>query len=62
MFVATWHRSTLYKGVLLLTVVGVGGALLCWPQAVSGGISRGLSICSTVVIPSLFPFLVLAFS
>ena len=60
MFVATWHRSTLYKGVLLLTVVGVGGALLCWPQAVSGGISRGLSICSTVVIPSLFPFLVLA--
>lgn len=60
MFVAAVHKSTLLKGLLLLVIVAVGGALLIWPQAVSGGISRGLSICSTVIIPSLFPFIVLA--
>jgi sporulation integral membrane protein YlbJ len=31
-----------------------------WPQAVASGVSRGLSICSSVIIPALFPFLVLA--
>ncbi len=60
MFVAAVHKSTLLKGVLLIVVVAMGGALLVWPQAVAGGISRGLSICSTVIIPSLFPFIVLA--
>lgn len=35
-------------------------ALLWRPQAVTGGVSRGLSICSEVLIPSLFPFLVLS--
>ena len=35
-------------------------ALLWRPQAVAGGVSRGLSICSEVLIPSLFPFLVLS--
>lgn len=46
---------------LLLTagIVLAGVAVLWRPQAVAGGISRGLSICSTVLIPSLFPFLVL---
>ncbi len=60
MFVATLHKSTVYKLMLLAAVIGMGGALLAWPQAVAGGISRGLSICYTVLIPSLFPFLVLA--
>lgn len=60
MFVATLRKSTLYKLALLIAVIGLGGALLCWPQASAGGISRGLSICSTVIIPSLFPFIVLA--
>ncbi len=46
-------------GLLLLGMVFATGVLLWRPQAVAGGISRGLSICSTVLIPSLFPFLVL---
>jgi sporulation integral membrane protein YlbJ len=33
---------------------------MSWPHAASTGISRGLSICSSIIIPSLFPFLVLA--
>ncbi len=36
-----------------------GAALLLRPDAVAGGISRGLSVCGSVIIPSLFPFLVL---
>ena len=41
-------------------MIGAAAALLIWPQAVAGGVSRGLSICGTVIIPSLFPFLVLS--
>ena len=40
-------------------VTRAGAALLWRPQAVAAGISRGLSICSNVLIPSVFPFLVL---
>lgn len=37
-----------------------GMALLCRPQAVATGISHGLSVCGTVIIPTLLPFLVLS--
>ncbi len=36
-----------------------GYALLAWPHAAALGISRGLSVCGGLLIPSLFPFLVL---
>ena len=60
MFVKTIRKSSLQTGALLFVILGAGAALLTWPQAAAAGVSRGLSICSTVVIPSLFPFLVLA--
>ncbi len=60
MFVKTVRAAHLKMGGLLLLVVAAGAALLVWPQAAAGGVSRGLSICSSVIIPSLFPFLVLA--
>jgi len=59
-FVKTIHKSGIQTALLLAGIVAAAAALLHWPQAVSGGVSRGLSICSTVIIPSLFPFLVLA--
>ena len=34
--------------------------LLSYPNAMATGISRGLSICSTVIIPTLYPFMLLA--
>ncbi|MBQ6830552.1 MAG: hypothetical protein IJO59_05475 [Clostridia bacterium] len=37
-----------------------GYALLAWPHAAAAGIRRGLSVCGGVLIPSLFPFLVLS--
>ncbi len=60
MFVKTVRAAHLKMGGLLLLVIAAGAALLVWPQAAAGGVSRGLSICSSVIIPSLFPFLVLA--
>mgnify|MGYP005801661661 FL=1 len=59
-FIKTIHKSGIQTALLLAGIVAAAAALLHWPQAVSGGVSRGLSICSTVIIPSLFPFLVLA--
>lgn len=60
MFVKTIRKSTLTACALLAVCAGAGAALLSWPQAAASGISRGLSICSSIIIPSLFPFLVLA--
>lgn len=60
MFIRTIHKSGIQTAGLLLAIVGAGAALLAWPAAVASGVSRGLSICSSVIIPSLFPFLVLA--
>lgn len=46
----------------LWLTIGIGAvafALLAWPRAAAGGISRGLSICAGTILPALFPFLVL---
>ncbi|HIW72725.1 MAG TPA: hypothetical protein H9684_00220 [Firmicutes bacterium] len=60
MFIKTIRKSTLTACALLAACAGAGAALLAWPEAAASGISRGLSICSSIIIPSLFPFLVLA--
>ncbi len=60
MFVKTIRKSTLTACGLLAVCAGAGAALLAWPEAAASGISRGLAICSSIIIPSLFPFLVLA--
>lgn len=60
LFVKTIHKAGIKTFFLLLLIAVGGAALLAWPQAVATGASRGLSICSGVIIPSLFPFLVLA--
>lgn len=60
MFVRTvTKRSVTALGTgILLTAVGV--LLLAYPDAVSTGISRGMAVCTTVVIPTLYPFMLLA--
>ena len=60
MFIKTIRSSAIKNGALLSAAIALGAALLIWPQAAATGVSRGLSICSGVIIPSLFPFLVLA--
>ena len=50
-----WKRGLGALGIL------AGGILLLWQQqAAVEGVRAGLSLCGTVVIPSLFPFLALA--
>lgn len=59
MRVRVWSgkRMVRYAGAVALIVLAA--AFLYWPQAVATGVSRGLSLCGGVVIPSLFVFLVL---
>lgn len=49
-----WKQAATLLLFLLATV-----ALLRFPAAAATGVSRGLSVCGEVIIPSLFPFLVL---
>ncbi|MCL2884328.1 MAG: hypothetical protein FWF49_02430 [Oscillospiraceae bacterium] len=60
MFAAVVQKSRIKIGAQLLAILAAGAAFLIFPQALAAGVSRGLSICSTVILPSLFPFLVLA--
>lgn len=52
------------KSVTDGTYIAVLAALCClflgYPNAMATGISRGLSICSAVIIPTLYPFMLLA--
>lgn len=45
---------------LCVACVVMGWLLLQFPQAVQTGVSRGLAVCGQLLIPSLFPFLVLS--
>lgn len=52
-------RPRFGTALIAIGIVCSGAVVLLRPEAVASGISRGLSICSSVIIPSLFPFLVL---
>lgn len=60
MYIRTVSKRSLQKGGfgLLLAVMGV--LFLAYPDAVATGISRGLSLCTAVVIPTIYPFLLLS--
>ncbi len=60
MFVWAVRRSAVRNLFLCLLLALGAAALLWWPQAAANGVRRGLSICASVIIPSIFPFLVLA--
>ena len=56
----TVKRNTItdYSHVAVLVALCI--LLLRYPNAMATGISRGLSICSTVIVPTLYPFMILA--
>ncbi|MDD2362924.1 MAG: hypothetical protein PHH84_08240 [Oscillospiraceae bacterium] len=60
MIIKIVRKSTLCRFLMLFICMAACGILLIWPNAASSGISRGLAICSSIIIPSLFPFIVLA--
>lgn len=49
----------LRRVALLVLCIGAAVILLCFPQAAATGVKRGLAVCGQLLIPSLFPFLVL---
>lgn len=55
-----WHKRQLQQAGVLLLFLGAAVLLLRFPAAVATGVSRGLSVCGEVIVPSLFPFLVLS--
>lgn len=49
------------KYIIVCVLAGLcAAALLTMPEAVSAGAKKGLTVCGGVLIPSLFPFLVLS--
>lgn len=60
MFVRVMHKRRLWEWGYGVGLAVAAVVLLGYPAAVATGISRGLSICTTVILPSLFPFLLLA--
>lgn len=60
MFVRTVEKHTLQATATAAAAMGVMTLLLAYPAAVATGISRGLSVCGSVIIPTLYPFMLLA--
>lgn len=60
MFVRTLKKQALQTAGTALLAITFVDILLTYPAAVATGISRGLSVCSSVIIPTLYPFMLLA--
>lgn len=60
MFIRTISKHHLQKPAMALLFAATAALLLYRPAAMATGISRGLSICCTVIIPTLYPFMLLA--
>jgi len=59
-FVSIVSKQKVGNVAYTAALLGVAVLLLWRPQAVATGISRGLSICTGVIIPTLYPFMLLS--
>ncbi len=60
MFVHICNRERIRNGFTILLCGALAVAFIIHPQALATGVSRGLSICTNVIIPTLYPFMVLS--
>lgn len=60
MVVRIISRRTLAGIAVPAAALAAAVVLLAYPRAMATGISRGLAVCSDVIIPTLYPFMVLA--
>ncbi len=60
MYIRIWHKRRFQQGGIVFLFMAAAVLLLRFPAAVATGVSRGLAVCGEVIIPSLFPFLVLS--
>lgn len=54
------HKRSLQNGLVATAAVTAILLLLRYPAAVQNGINRGLAVCGGVIIPTLYPFMLLA--
>lgn len=59
MFAHTVTRRGMRKLTAFLGLIVLAAALFCYPDAVKTGAARGMALCGTVILPSLFPFMVI---
>ncbi len=60
MFIRTVHKRSLFTAAVSAAFIVVAIIMLRFPQALANGVSRGLSVCTSVIIPTLYPFMILA--
>lgn len=60
MFIRAIHKRSLYTAAVSAAIIAVSIVMLRFPQALANGVSRGLSVCSSVIIPTLYPFMILS--
>ena len=60
MFIRTVTKQGVAAAGTGVLLAGMGVLLLAYPDGVATGISRGMAVCTTVVIPTLYPFMLLA--
>ncbi len=60
MTVRIYRRERIRAAAAMGLCIILAAAGLCYPQAIATGVSRGLSVCTTVIIPTLYPFMVLS--
>lgn len=60
MFIHTIHKQGAATLCTTIAFVAVGVVLLWYPDAVTTGINRGMAVCTSVIIPTLYPFMLLA--
>ena len=59
MHVRIIHRQQWENAAVAIVAIILALVFMNYPDAVHNGINRGLSICGTVIIPTLFPFMLL---
>lgn len=60
MFTATIRRQGLRNLFTAGLLMGATVILLTYPSAMTTGINRGLALCARVILPTLYPFMLLA--
>ena len=60
MFIRTLHKRSILTAFLSTALLATAALMLKFPQALANGVSRGLSVCTSVIIPTLYPFMILA--
>lgn len=60
MWIHTLRRKQIAEALSVAGLVAAAGVLLTYPEAARTGISRGMSVCGAVILPTLFPFMLLS--